>query len=127
MKPVKLPLSNLKYLDLSCSKLRLLSPFLQSNLEEARFDDEITVVTECNWNLNVIDARQMLKNISLHSSRLHILDVHDDPFFDEQEYNASLEVVSSCSSEDLYCGSDSDLDEEENERAKKRRKKGNPQ
>ena len=33
--------------------------------------------------------------------------------FDEQEYNASLEVVSSCSSEDLYCGSDSDLDEEE--------------
>lgn len=144
VKPVKLPLSNLKYLDLSCSKLRLLSPFLQSNLEEARFDDEITVVTECNWNLNVIDARQMLKkikglslyvdgfhktlkNISLHSSRLHILDVHDDPFFDEQEYNASLEVVSSCSSEDLYCGSDSDLDEEENERAKKRRKKGNPQ
>ena len=41
--------------------------------------------------------------------------------FDEQEYNASLEVVSSCSSEDLYCGSDSDLDEEENERAKKKK------
>lgn len=133
---VKLTLSHFKHLDLSSCQLRSISPFLQNT------GVKMTVVTECNWNLDIIEARNMLqkiKGLTLHvdrfhktlkkiykgSSRLHCLDGHKDPFFDELEYNASQEVVRSCNSEDLYYGGYFDLDEDES--TKKRKKKEIPQ
>ncbi|CAX41213.1 LPF family protein, putative [Candida dubliniensis CD36] len=130
IKPVKLPVASLNHLDLFQCNIRLLSPFLVSMYEEKNRNAVLKVFAPGNRNVNVIDARRVmkefkglslaladfdetLKEISKHSSRLECLS-HSDPYFDKSEFSGTEEVVSHYDPEDLYNGSEFSSDEEDN-------------
>ena len=135
---VKLPISSLKDLDLSQCNLELVSPFLVSMFEMKNKNPKLRVNATGNLNVNVNDIRKVLKaikglslelnkfnetlmEISKHSSRLQCTSELNDPYF-EQSITEKKTGFDSYESEDLYNGSDFNLDEEKNDEDNKRRK-----
>lgn len=125
---VKLPISPLIDIDLSQCNLGLVSPFLVSMFEEKNRNPKLRVNATGNLNINISDIKRALKiikglslelnkfnealtEISKHSSRLHCISQLVDPYFEES--TTEKIVGSDYDPEDLYNGSDFNLDEEE--------------
>ena len=127
--PVKLPVSSLEVLNVRQCNLRLISPFLVSMLEENNQNANLRVEATGNLNVNINDARKVMKaikglslelnrlndsilKISNHSYRLRAVYRDLDPYFEKSKSSENEEVVSDYDSDDLYSGSVFYLDEE---------------